>query len=39
VGRQEWVGGITPSQKQGEGEWDRGFLGGRKLGKRIKFEM
>ena len=29
-----WVGGGTPSQKQGEGEWDRRFSEG-KLGKRI----
>jgi hypothetical protein len=38
VGRQEWVGGGTPSQKQWEREQDRGFAEG-KLGKRITFEM
>jgi hypothetical protein len=26
-------------KKQREGEWDSGFPGGRKLGKRITFEM
>jgi hypothetical protein len=32
-----WVGG-TPSQKQGEGGWDRRLLEG-KPGKRITFKM
>jgi hypothetical protein len=27
------VGGGTPSQKQGEGGWDRVFPGGRETGK------
>jgi hypothetical protein len=27
LGVGEWVGAGTPSQKQGEGEWDRRFPG------------
>jgi hypothetical protein len=33
------VGGGTPSQKQGEGRYDRVFLGGRGTGKGITFEI
>jgi hypothetical protein len=32
------MGGGAPSQKQGQGRWDRGFAE-RKPGKGIKFEM
>jgi hypothetical protein len=40
-GREVGMGGWAEehSKKQGEGEWDRGFLGGGKLGKGITFEM
>jgi hypothetical protein len=40
-GGSRWVGGGTPSKKQGEGGWDRGFQkgGGGEPGKGITFEM
>jgi hypothetical protein len=37
-GRNGWVCGETPSQKQGEGGWVKGFLEG-KPEKGITFEM
>jgi hypothetical protein len=37
-GRSRWVGGGTPSYKQDEGIWNRGFLE-EKPGKGITLEM
>ena len=34
----EWIDGVAPSSKQGEGGWDRGYPE-EKPGKRITFEM
>jgi len=38
MGRGGWLGGGTPSQKKGDGGWDRGFMD-ENLGKGITFEM
>ena len=38
AGGNGWVDGGAPSMKQGEGDWDRGFLEV-KPGKGITFEM
>jgi hypothetical protein len=38
-GGSGWVDGGTPSQKQGDGGWDRGRGGGGEPGKEITFEI